>query len=287
VNRRLLAAGRVAPANPSLVPPIRGAFYFPWYDELWNQLGHEPFTIYTPTLGYYDQKDIAVLEQHMEWAAAANIDVLIPTWQGEPDGSGPSISFFGAGYMDTKIGTMLGLALQHGIKIAVLYEIEAYGDPTAAEIEAEFDYLAQRYFRHPAYCHVDGRPVIFVYSGQDATDALLAKYSTASASFTTAYVVMQTASVTSTTPQPDGWYMFSANREAEIGNSFTILPGFDRIDDVGPVVARDLSTWETNIANMVASGKDWQLIISFNEWGEGSSIEPAEEYGTDYLDALA
>jgi hypothetical protein len=42
---------------------------------------------------------------------------------------------------------------------------------------------------------------------------------------------------------------------------------------------------------MVKSNEDWQLITSFNEWGEGTSVEAAREwssssgYGT-YLDVL-
>lgn len=286
MNRRLLTAsgGASGISNPSLVPPIRGAFYFPWYDEGWNQLGYEPFTVYTPTLGYYDQNDIAVLEQHFEWAVAANIDVFIPTWRGEPGGSGISNTALGDfGYMDTKIGMMLGLALKHGMKIAVYYEVEGYANPTSAQIAAEFEYLAQRYFRHPAYLYVDGLPVIFVYSpGEGST--MLQRYSDATDGFTTAYI--NAIYNDGSTPTPQGRHTFTDARTTESGNSYTILPGFWRIDEGSARTARDLSTWQSNIASMIASGKDWQLIISFNEWGEGSSIEPADEYGTDYLDAL-
>jgi hypothetical protein len=42
---------------------------------------------------------------------------------------------------------------------------------------------------------------------------------------------------------------------------------------------------------MVASADPWQLVISFNEWPEGTSIESAREWETEsgygaYLDAL-
>lgn len=284
MSRRIFGSFGGIPANPSLVPPIRGAFYFPWYDEHWDQLGYEPFTVYTPTLGEYDLKDVATMEQHFIWAAAANIDVLIPTWRGNGV-SGPSVTTFGAaaGHMDAKIGTMLGLGIKYGIKVAVYYEVEGYTDPSAAAIEAEFAYLATRYFRHPAYLFVDGLPVIFVYSpGEGST--MLARYSDATDGFTTAYI--NAIYTDGATPAPQGRHTFTHARAVEAGNSYTILPGFWRIDEEAPRTARDLETWQGNIADMVASGKDWQLIISFNEWGEGSSIEPADEYGTDYLDAL-
>jgi hypothetical protein len=42
---------------------------------------------------------------------------------------------------------------------------------------------------------------------------------------------------------------------------------------------------------MVASGAPWQLVTTFNEWGEGTSVESAVEWDTAsgygaYLDAL-
>jgi hypothetical protein len=42
---------------------------------------------------------------------------------------------------------------------------------------------------------------------------------------------------------------------------------------------------------MAASGDNWQLITSFNEWGEGTAVESATQWATPsgegaYLDAL-
>jgi hypothetical protein len=42
---------------------------------------------------------------------------------------------------------------------------------------------------------------------------------------------------------------------------------------------------------MVASGTRWQLITTFNEWGEGTAVESADQWATSsgqgaYLDAL-
>lgn len=42
---------------------------------------------------------------------------------------------------------------------------------------------------------------------------------------------------------------------------------------------------------MVASGEPWQLVTTFNEWGEGTATEPATEWSSNsgyglYLDAL-
>jgi hypothetical protein len=42
---------------------------------------------------------------------------------------------------------------------------------------------------------------------------------------------------------------------------------------------------------MVASREPWQLVTTFNEWGEGTAVEPAREWRSHsgfgkYLDAL-
>jgi hypothetical protein len=52
-----------------------------------------------------------------------------------------------------------------------------------------------------------------------------------------------------------------------------------------------VARWRQNIRNMIASGEPWQLVTTFNEWGQGSAVEEANgwtsaSHGT-YLDALA
>ena len=56
-------------------------------------------------------------------------------------------------------------------------------------------------------------------------------------------------------------------------------------------MARDLDRWTGNVAAMVASGARFQLIDSFNQWADGSSVESATEWAStsgygSYLDVL-
>lgn len=290
MHRNFRGGSGFVPQNQSLVAPIRAAYYFPWYDEGWNQFGYTPFTRYTPTLGYYNQDDPEILGQHFAWAKYAHLDAFICIWRGRDDGLGFSATHFntppeiGQLGTDLKIRVMLDQALQWGIKICIYYEVEGYANPTAAEIEAEFDWLDDNYWNHPAYLHVGGKPVVFVYSpGEGST--MLARYSTATAGYTTAYlnIIYNTGS----SPAPQGRHNFPPTHADSTGNTYTIVPGWWRIDHVDPITTRDVSRWQTDIANMVASGKDWQVIISWNEWGEGSQIEPTVELGQAELDALA
>jgi hypothetical protein len=52
-----------------------------------------------------------------------------------------------------------------------------------------------------------------------------------------------------------------------------------------------LGRWNQNVRDMAASSAAWQLVTTFNEWGEGTSVESAQEWSSPsgfglYLDAL-
>lgn len=50
---------------------------------------------------------------------------------------------------------------------------------------------------------------------------------------------------------------------------------------------RDVARFRTDVAAQVASKEEWQLITTWNEWGENSAIEPAQEWGSTYIEILA
>ncbi|MGB8647297.1 MAG: SH3 domain-containing protein, partial [Anaerolineae bacterium] len=68
----------------------------------------------------------------------------------------------------------------------------------------------------------------------------------------------------------------------------TVMPGYDDTRTTRPdrfARARDngnfyRTTWQAALN----SGADWVIITSFNEWVEGTQIEPSVTYGNTYLD---
>jgi hypothetical protein len=108
-----------------------------------------------------------------------------------------------------------------------------------------------------------------------------------------AYVVLKVfPGYRSCANQPDGWHQYApALREDSQGEfSYTISPGF-WLADAPERLSRDLQVWYGNVRAMVASGARFHLITTFNEWGEGTSVESAAEWASDsgygeYLDAL-
>ncbi len=70
-----------------------------------------------------------------------------------------------------------------------------------------------------------------------------------------------------------------------------ISPGFDERSEPAPRLSRDPARWRDDVAAMVSSGARWQLVLTFNEWPEGTSVESAQEWATPsgygaYLDVL-
>jgi hypothetical protein len=67
-----------------------------------------------------------------------------------------------------------------------------------------------------------------------------------------------------------------------------VSPGFDDrvIRTPATVVPRDAgSAYEASWRAAMASEPAWILVASWNEWHEGSEIEPSREHGSQYIEA--
>ena len=69
-------------------------------------------------------------------------------------------------------------------------------------------------------------------------------------------------------------------------DSAVVSPGFWHANEETPRLERDPTRFRNDVEAMKASGADWQLVTSWNEWGKGTSVEPAEQFGTTYLGIL-
>jgi Glycosyl hydrolase family 99 len=259
--------------------PIRAAFYYAWYPEAWTRDAIFPYSVFHPSLGFYDADQAAVVRRETDAMRFAHLDAGIYSWWGV------------AGYphTDERLWRYLAVARTTPFRWAIYYEPEGYGDPSAEQIRTDLEYVRDRYASSPAYLRVNGRFVVFVYGGSCET---VERWQRANAGIG-AFVVLKAFSGYRDCPvQPDGWHEYSGTRsEYELpGKAFMIAPGFDEVR-AGSAFPRDLTQWRASIADMVASNDPWQLVISFNEWPEGTSIESAREWETPsgygaYVDAL-
>jgi hypothetical protein len=264
--------------QPSL--PLRAAFYYPWYPEAWKRPAANPYTVYTPIWGTYNSSDPVLIKQHIEAMQFGQIAAGILSWWGPGTAT------------DARVPAILAATAGSSFRWSIYYEAEGSGNPSVAQIASDLSYLRDHYGRDPSFLRINGRFVVFVY-GEGSDDCDMARRWHEASAQIRAYIVLKVVPGYEQCPnQPDAWHQYApaAPADRQGSYSYSISPGFRMLgQDVR--LERDLKRWRKNIRDMVASGARFQLITTFNEWGEGTAVEPAAEwqspsgYGA-YLDAL-
>jgi hypothetical protein len=224
-----------------------------------------------------------------------NIDAAIVSWWGPGQKSEqirvPAL-MAGAGKVDPSF------------RIALYYEKDGTGNPTIDELKADLGYITIHYAGQPNYLRIDGRPVLFVYDADDGDCAVADRWRAANVNDAFYLDLKVVPGYSQCAAQPDGWHQYApaeptsavADLSASSG-AFSISPGFAPVPgstgsgNTRPFLGRDANRWALDIRRMVASGTRWQLITTFNEWGEGTAVESADQWATSsgqgaYLDAL-
>jgi len=276
--------------------PIRANFSYQWFPEAWMQRSMLPYTKYKPSLGFYDSGNPSVIQSHIRSMLHGKFQATIASWWGQNQKS-----------EQTRVPALLAnaAAVDPDFRITLYYEKEGSGNPSKAELGSDLQYLRLRYGGNRGYLRVDGRPVLFVYNADDVDCSVVDRWKAANDT-TNFYLVLKVfPGWASCASQPDGWHQYGpavpyhrhVPANPGVSGSVNISPGFWHAEDVNPpggdrpYLARDLTRWRQNIRDMIASGAQWHLVTSFNEWGEGTAVESASEWSSPsghgaYLDAL-
>lgn len=298
------------------------AMYYPWYGTPQGPTGrwahqeapdaaHKSMPTHThfPASGPYDSADPKVVDRHLDEAKAAGIDTLVCSWWGPKDPT------------DAATRLVLRRAPAHGLTACVYWEHPAkLGDPKATA--EDLSYLLNTLGKAPGYLRVGGRPVVFLYAEicqsltpeQWATVLTDARRHTPPGVFavgdglTPADLLLwdgwHSLNTSGLLAGPDGKADARASAQARLfaapialarrlhGLSVeTVLPGYD---DRGPnksagraggllLDRQDGTLYRALWEQAIADGPDWILINSFNEWHNGTEIEPSVEMGDKYL----
>ncbi|MGH7610844.1 MAG: hypothetical protein ACREN4_02375 [Candidatus Dormibacteria bacterium] len=265
-----LPSSSPTPAPTSLHFPVRAAFFYPWYPESWYPQSH-----FTPTLGApYNSSSPSVIAYQIQAMEYAHIEMGIASWWGQGKAT------------DQRIPLLLSGAAGTGFQWALYYE------PPPGTQASDLGYIYSHYAANPTYAHVDGKPVLFVYSRSVASCADAANWVATNAG--RFYLDLQVFSGYQSCPvQPDEWHQYApAEREDhQAGHSFTISPGFWLYSSPSPLLARDPQAFARAVSDMVQSGEPWQLVTTWNEWGEGTAVEDAQQWESgdpygQYVDIL-
>ncbi len=292
------------------------AFYYTWYGRPerqggWVHWGGEnvamhdiPESTHYPAQGAYDSHDPAVIDGHIDLAKSHGITGFIATWWGQ------------GVYHDRAFATLLEHAGRKGFKVTVYWET-APGEG-AKQVDKAVDdlcYLLKRYGAADAFLKVDGKPVIFVYGRvmnevpltswpaiiqrtrqQSGRDFLLIAdgYSDANAQLfdgihtynICGWVQGRTADElrrTAATSFSDAVHLARSRGRL---SCLTIIPGYDDTKIRKPGLKAERLNGEAYRVlweEAIKANPDWVLITSWNEWHEGSEIEPSWEDGDRYV----
>jgi len=255
--------------------------FFPsWYPSTWYVNGHRAH--YNTSLGMYSSSDPTVANAHIEAMDYGQIQLSIASWWG------PGTN------LDRSRLTMLmdkTVNQNSSLKWTIYHEDERNHDPTTDELREDLKYLKKWFAWHEAWAHIDGKPIIFVYNegGCNVANRWV------QASRGEWYVVLKLfPGFEDCQYQPESWHQYGVGNGLvhNRGHSFVLSPGFWKADTDTPSLERlNQTQFCRNTKRMVETGEPWQLVVSFNEAGEGTLIEPSPDWESDsgygiYLDCL-
>jgi glycoprotein endo-alpha-1,2-mannosidase len=255
------------------------AFFYPWYGtssrdgafQHWAQAGHAPpydiASAYYPARGLYSSSDQLVLGQQMTEIRNAGIDEIAVSWWGRGSAE------------DQRLPAVLAAARADGISVAA--HLEPYGNRSVASTVADVAYLRGL-----------GIKVDYVYRAPDFPAAEWAAAKAAlHAGGTTLYAQTAMAGWASAAGF-DGLYtydivIYSGDKfsrfcaEAHAQHLLcapSVGPGYDAKRGSGDLhmkKRRNGATYDAMWRSAIAGGADRVTITSYNEWHEGTQIEPA------------
>ena len=248
-----------------------------------------------PALGAYSSADDAIIEAHFEQLRKAKVGVAVVSWYppGKRDANGPEV--------DGLVKRLLAAAARFGLELCL--HLEPWEGRTAAAQLKDVAYAVRTYGAHDAYHKIDGKCVFFAYDSYQlaardwraartaANDgaflialALEAKhvddYVGGPGGFDGAYSYFGATGFTQAST-PSSWKGLVARASAK-GGLFVpcVAPGYDdlRVRPWNGANSRGREAgayYDRSWTAALASGAERVAVTSFNEWHEGTQIEPA------------
>ncbi|RPI89024.1 MAG: hypothetical protein EHM40_21640, partial [Chloroflexi bacterium] len=237
---------------------------------------------------------------HVEWRKQAGVGVIIPSWWGQGTRE------------DRRVPLLLEMAERYGIKVA--FHIEPYNKRTAASLVSDIQYLYAQYGSSPAFFRStatsryspDSQPkgMFFLWSIEAKGEA---RYSYWQEALDQIHALPEGGLVIANTLDAgwvegshfDGLYNYATlhldynsfgwARSLPAGTLYvpSVIPGFSAKRIEYPpdtyVPRLDGNTYNEQWTAALGTGVQPEMvtITSFNEWHEGSVIEPAQVGATD------
>jgi hypothetical protein len=269
----------ILPENKHLVL----AFYFPWYyQENWHWTGKLSIA-HQPRLGLYSSSDEHILKTHIDMAKKAGIDGFICSWWGINS------------VTDQNLQKLAQLCSKNNFKFSIYLE----DAKSTFDLREQIQYLESTFAGQKNFLRYENRPVLFVFN------RILEKISLDSLrAAKTGFSMINYGYGVSNLEGFEGFHEFVPPKgkiqnikqfyrlAREVAHSkgklfaAPVMPGFDDrfVNTHNTYIDRNKGKYYKNLWEAVLAIKpDWVLINTFNEWFEGTEIEPSKEYGDLYL----
>lgn len=309
-------------AAPSGPPKIM-AHYMPWYQSqpvsgYWGWHWHmnhfnPPTTIashYYPLFGPYDSSDPHVLASQALLMKFGGIDGMIADWYGIED-------FWDYGHVRDATNAFVPYIKQAQLEFSICYEDQTVGnmldnghfadrnEAVAHGVEV-MEWLDNHYFSDSSYLKIDGRPVLLCFGPQFFTYSEWELLFEAPASplhfFPLKYHNAPNtgefdwpspgAGTEGIIPTLNAFY----DRAASLGWDHYVGGAFPRFHDIyeqagvrssyGYIGDQDTVTFAQTLERAILSNADIVQIVTWNDYGEGTVIEPTEEDNYTYLEII-
>lgn len=314
-----LCAAPPASQNPPAIRVLM-AHYMPWFaakptGKEWGwhwTMGHfapdkttngrqEAASQFRPLIGLYDSGDPDALECHVLLMKLAGIDGVMVDWYGTDD-------FNDYAVIQRNTQSLITWIKRAGLKFAICFEDQtvpkliAAGKITDAEAvahgQATLQWMQTHWFSDPAYLKQNGRPVFLVfgagyYQGEQWTKIF-------------APLPTPPQFYTESEPRPPavGAFDWPKPEDANAQNLFyahaqnwpDFIPvAFPRFQDFyaeagvqksyGRIDDRNGKTYTDTLERALQSRAPIVQLVTWNDWGEGTQIEPSVEFGYRDLEA--
>ena len=291
----LVALASLPPAARAVADRPIMAFYYPWWEQSdwsYNRMSDLPAPQYTGG-------DDATIRRHIQQADDAGLDALICTWYG-PDEE----------RLNKRCRRLIELAREGGrdLQVAIIPDQSAWSSLKSVDgLANALSVLKSDFFGQSNYLRYQGKPVVFWFNPpslgdlgtwqalRNRADPNREQYwfgGTDNFSFLEAYDALYYFDITwesqaGAAMASYGRRLADYNQRTGQSRPFvaTVMPGYDDLKLRGGH-ARDRQdgayyqgTWQTAIDRQAQA----VVLTSFNEFYEGSHIEPSERYGDLYL----
>ncbi len=277
----MLLLAMPATAAAAQASPRSVIFFYPWYSNArhdgqyihWTQGGHTPpFDIgsaFFPMRGTYSSSDPRVLGVQMRDIAAAGVDEVVSSWwgRGSPE--------------DTRLPAVQSAARRRGLEVAV--QVEPYEGRTVDSIASDLVYLRSLGLRD-----------VYIYRANDfAADdwqrltvqplglRLFAQTNHVGFAARAGFAGFYTYDILLYDAAKFERFCTQA-RTLGILCAPSVGPGYDASESTGDSRVKprlDGATYDSMWSAAVRAGADIVTITSYNEWSEGTQIEPAGHGG--------